>query len=144
MIKKDSGPRAPRPTAWAPRRLRASRGGTTRSRPSKSGVAGLLLVLLLSSCGRGTAEPSVETIDRETFVATYVDLRSVALSTTGLEVGSAERDSVLELNEVSEDDLLLFVEVHGRDAVLMQDLWNEVEVRIQMMLFPDSTDSANR
>ena len=103
--------------------------------------SGPLLLLFLVSCGRGTAEPSVETVDRETFVATYVDLRSVALGNAGLAISPAERDSVLRLHDVSEDDLLLFVEVHGRDAVLMQDLWNEVEARIQLVLHPDTLDS---
>ena len=125
------------PESLAPR-IRAG------SLPSALGLVGLLVVVLVTSCGRGTAEPSVETMDREAFIATYVDLRSAALTTTALSITPAERDSVLTLHEVSEADLLLFVEVHGRDAVLMQDLWNEVEARIQLVLDPDTVDAERR
>ncbi len=125
------------PVSGGPRRR-------ARSRLSELGVAGLLVVVLLASCGRGTAEPSVDTVDVETFIATYVALRTIALSTTSLAVTPAERDSVLRVHEVTEEDLLLFVEVHGRDPVLMQNLWNEVEARIQLVLNPDIGDSESR
>jgi hypothetical protein len=76
-------------------------------------------------------DASRETIDRETFVETYVQLREAALRTSGGQVTSGERDEVLERLGVSEEDLLRFVEVHGTDVAYMAGVWSEVETRLE-------------
>lgn len=101
----------------------------------------LALTLLLSAaCGDGGSGPSsgdgrspeeVETISRETFVSTYVDLRTTALRRGREAVTEEERREVLERHGVTEDDLLEFVEVHGEDVDFMRELWEEVDRRIR-------------
>ena len=63
-----------------------------------------------------------------------MDLRNVALRKKNRAVNDTERDSVLALHEVAEDDLRFLVEVHHTEAEFMRDLWNEVESRISQML----------
>ena len=43
---------------------------------------------------------------------------------------------VIEL--VSEEDLRLFLEVHGSDVTYMRDLWADIEARILSLLSPDA------
>jgi hypothetical protein len=88
----------------------------------------LLLPVLLLAAACGGAEP--ETIERESFIATYVDLRRAALQNPGAQIGPPQRDEVLARHGVSEEDLLSFVEVHGRDVDYMAGVWGEVEARL--------------
>jgi hypothetical protein len=71
-------------------------------------------------------------IDRETFIASYVDLRMTALGTEIGELDDALRAEVLERNGVSEEDLVAFVELHGEDVEFMQDIWDEIESRMDV------------
>jgi hypothetical protein len=80
-------------------------------------------------CG-GSGANADGPIDQETFIASYVDLRSTALRTETGELDDALRAEVLERNGVSEEDLLAFVELHGEDVSLMQDIWDEIESRM--------------
>lgn len=92
------------------------------------------LALLAAACGdNGSAppDPAAETIDRETFVATYVDLRLAALEDTTLSISPAERERVLRRHGVTRDDLFRFVEVHGDRVDFMRDVWDEVDERIR-------------
>jgi hypothetical protein len=88
----------------------------------------LLCAVLLACAGCGGAEP--QAIDRETFIATYVDLRRSALQNTDKQITPAQRDEVLSRHGVGEEDLLGFVEVHGRDVDYMAAVWGEVEARL--------------
>ncbi len=94
----------------------------------------LLLGVASGACGANTPNEVVDTIDRETFIEVYVDLRSVALRKTSRKVNAAERDSLLAMHEVTEEDLRLFLEVYHTEADFMRDLWNDVEARIALML----------
>jgi hypothetical protein len=69
-------------------------------------------------------------VDQETFIASYVDLRMTALGTETGELDDALRAEVLERNGVSEEELVAFVELHGEDVSLMQDIWDEIESRM--------------
>lgn len=102
-------------------------------------AAAAVLALAATACGDGgsgpsdgpSGEPEAETISRETFVATYVDLRLAALRRNRETITEEEREEVLERHGVDEDDLLRFVEVHGERADFMQELWEEVDERIR-------------
>ncbi|MBW3534721.1 MAG: hypothetical protein KY453_05810 [Gemmatimonadetes bacterium] len=89
------------------------------------------------ACGAGEP-PQAETIPRETFIATYVDLRKASLEGPGGPIDDGERQRVLEAHGVSEDDLLRFADVHGDDPRYMRELWDEIERRLQGPPPPDS------
>ena len=64
----------------------------------------LLLGVASGACGANTPNEVVDTIDRETFIEVYVDLRSVALRKTSRKVNAVERDSLLAMHEVTEEN----------------------------------------
>jgi hypothetical protein len=82
--------------------------------------------LLLSVACRGNAGA----IDRQVFVDTYVDLRTAALANPNGQIRPEQRDSVLARHDVTEEQLLRFAEVHGRDVEFMSAVWGEVENRL--------------
>lgn len=88
------------------------------------------VVVVLTSCGDGPAAASTS-IDRETFIATYVDLRLSALGTPTGEITEAERARVLEKHGTREADLLSYAEAHGSDPATMREIWDEVRLRLQ-------------
>ena len=100
------------------------------------------LPLLLTGCAGDGAGPEEETISRDTFIETYVALREVGLGAPNQIPSVNDRLDVLEEHGVSEQDLLQFVEVRGRNVDYMRDVWNEVETRIEALRTqPDSGDS---
>lgn len=107
-------------------------GGTARGRA----LLALLVAVaapLLAACGDDGAAPAArerETISREVFVETYVDLRLTALRSGREQVDPAAREEVLARQGVTEDDLLTFVEVHGERVHFMNGVWDEIEARI--------------
>lgn len=120
----------------------------TRLSVGWAGRAGRLLavgvLLLAAACGDGGSGPDPEearTIDRETFVATYVDLRLAALQDTTASITPAQRERVLSEHGVTRQQLLRFVEVHGRRVEFMRDVWDAVDERIRQTR--ESGDSAS-
>ncbi len=111
----------------------ASSPAPSHPRPLVTLIA-LLLGVASGACGANTPNEVVDTIDRETFIEVYVDLRSVALRKTSRKVNAVERDSVLTMHEVTEENLRLFLEVYHTEVEFMRDLWNDVEARISLML----------
>lgn len=92
---------------------------------------GLLVLLAASACDPGF--PSSEgdaPIDRETFVAVYVELRIEALRWDGGRLPEAERDRILREHGVTADDLRGFVQTHGRNVPYMTEVWTEVDERM--------------
>jgi hypothetical protein len=104
-----------------------------RSRPRIRSVASLLahvgVALTVAACGADTAE----TIDREAFIETYVDLRLAALDSDSLRLSAEDREEVLGRHGVTAADLETFAEVHATDLDFMRDVWTEVEVRLDLM-----------
>lgn len=86
----------------------------------------LLLSGVLVSCGGNTPE----TIPRAAFVEAYVALREAALLDPTGELDMPTRDALLQARDLTPDDLLEFVEVHGRDPVLMGRIWEEIDVEM--------------
>lgn len=91
-------------------------------------LCGFVLTAAVFACGGDTSEAG--TIDHETFVATYVELRASALRNDPREITDSARARILEEHGTTEDELLMFAEVHGRDVAYMRDLWDEVEGRL--------------
>jgi hypothetical protein len=102
-------------------------------------VAGV--VWAAAACAPGPAQAG-DTIDREIFIETYVDLRVAALGSETGALGDDARAEVLARHGVTAEDLLTFANVHGRDVELMRDVWNEVELRLDA-LRPEPPASAS-
>jgi len=78
----------------------------------------------------GDGSASGAPIDRDAFVAAYVDLRIAALEADSSVISEAGRAEVLARHGITADDLLEFAELHGRDVEFMREVWNEVELRL--------------
>ncbi|MDX1493464.1 MAG: hypothetical protein R3253_05370 [Longimicrobiales bacterium] len=70
------------------------------------------------------------TIERETFIQAYVELRVAALDTDSSRIADADRERILNDFGITGDDLLDFVRVHASDLDYMREVWNEVELRL--------------
>ena len=88
----------------------------------------------LGACAE-SAEPT-GVLDREAFIATWVELRTAALR-TGDPIPVAERARVLGERGVTEEEMLGFAEAHGDDPRYMAEVWTEIENRMR----PPPTDS---
>lgn len=111
---------------------------------SKSSLHRLTLGLLLTSlaCGGGQSNlPAGDLIEPEDFIATYVDLRAAALITEDGQVTEIGRSEVLDHHGVLEEDLISFAEAYGEDLTFMQEIWNEIELRLENT--SSSPDSMN-
>ena len=109
------------------------------SRPLRLvGALPFMLLVALTACGGDT--PTAEApIDRDTFVATYVDLRLSALgSQTGV-ISDSERSRVLQKHGVTEEDLLGFADAWGPDPEAMRGVWQDVERRLKAAAGEDTT-----
>ena len=91
-------------------------------------LCGFMITAAAVACGGDTSEAG--TIDHETFVATYVELRASALGNDPREITDSARARILGEHGTTEDELLTFADVHGRDVAYMRDLWDEVEERL--------------
>lgn len=95
-------------------------------------VLSLVLLLVAGACGIDEDAPprGRETISRETFIATFVELRRSALESETGQITDEERERILSEHEITEDDLVTFVDVHGGRIDFMRDIWTEVETRV--------------
>ena len=100
-----------------------------------------VLCLVALACGSSGSQAGDSALEREVFVATYVDLRVTALTGDG-ELTDAQRSEVLARHGVTEDDLTGFAEAHGPDLPYMRDVWNDIEARLDATRSrPDSASS---
>ena len=94
--------------------------------PRATLVFPIFALLFLSACSSGPSEDR-DTISRETFMAAYIELRVAGLQDPSGEIGLAERDRILGELGLTDEDLLRFVEVRGRDGSYMEGVWREVD-----------------
>ena len=87
------------------------------------------LCLPLPACSGPQDEGEQETITRAVFVDAYVDLRLKAVREEGARTPQ-ERERLLERHGIEPEDLLHFVEVHGRDVEFMSELWLEIDQKV--------------
>jgi hypothetical protein len=88
------------------------------------------LLGLVAACGGGEQAVSGDLVDRETFIATYVDLRNAALLSDDFQVAADQRAEILSRHGVDGEGLVRFAEAHGRDMEFMNAVWSEVEARL--------------
>jgi len=94
----------------------------------------MILSLPQGACGKNDHTEAEDIIDRDTFIKAYVDLRSVALRKTSLIINATERDSILSLNNVTEEDLRSFLDFYNSESEFMRDLWNDADAQISLMI----------
>jgi hypothetical protein len=104
----------PRPSAWAP----VIRAATPLA---------LLLTMLVAACGVSGTGPDQTTLDRDTFIAVYVELRVMALRQGAPGLTDQERQEVLDRHQVTEEQIMGFATVHGGDLSFMREVWDEIE-----------------
>ena len=90
----------------------------------------VLLILAPSACSESETSREERGIPRESFVRTYVGLRVAALRSPEAEITVERRDSVLRAHGVTQEELLEFVEIHGRDVDFMSSVWDSIEARL--------------
>ena len=94
-------------------------------------TAMLLFAVLPAACGGTGPDGEATTIAADQFVDTYVALRIAALSNPRGEITPEQRDSVLTASGVRSEQMLEFAEAYGRQAAMMQSVWDSVEIRFQ-------------
>jgi hypothetical protein len=97
------------------------------------GVPFLFLLTGLSLVA-GCGEPEEELegiITREQFVQAYAELRVSALREPDGDIVEEERDRILAELGLTPEDLLEFVETHGRDVQYMLEVWEEVDRNLE-------------
>lgn len=99
--------------------------------------AAALLPGVLASCGSDVPA----TIDRQTFVDVFVDLRVAALDAPNARLPQESRERILAGHGVTAEEMLTFAEVHARDPGFMRDVWDEIEERMNVQAL-ESTESA--
>jgi len=93
-----------------------------------------VLAIITGACGGDEETPVVEgVIDRETFIQVYVDLRNEAVRDPDLTLSDEARVAVLTRHGVDESDLMAFVDAYGRNLDYMNDVWTEVEQRVEAL-----------
>jgi hypothetical protein len=108
---------------------RAPRGARFRVR--RSWVV-LACLASLQACVAHGSDAEGDAIPKDTFVLAYVQLREAALNLAPERVDSA-RAAILAEHHLTQQDLLTFADVHGRDVNLMKDVWDEVEKRLDAL-----------
>ncbi|MEM7416351.1 MAG: hypothetical protein AAF389_12685 [Gemmatimonadota bacterium] len=84
------------------------------------------VILTTAGCGGSGGDA----IERDVFVATYIDLRTTALDTDSARLSDADRDAVLARHGVTDQDLLNFADVHADELEFMREVWNEIELQL--------------
>lgn len=107
--------------------------------PTRRTLVLVALVLALAGLGSGCEEAPVTRVDRETFVQAYVEIRAAALEMEDTQPTEGMRQEILSRYGVTAQDLVDFVEVHGEDVQYMRDLWDEIEVRLEVDSLPATT-----
>ena len=103
----------------------------------------MVAVTLCWSCGGGATDVLEDTAGREEFIRAYLDLRTAALASGTADFGDEARDSILAAHDVTGQDLLDFIDIHGEDVEFMHDLWAELEVRLIERLEQNTPDEEN-
>lgn len=91
------------------------------------GVRRFLLGGVLSVMFACSGEQAPETIPRDLFVGTYVELRMAALHSPDGRVSPEAKTEILEAKGVTEGDLLDYVDVHGTRVQFMVEVWAEID-----------------
>lgn len=101
------------------------------------------LLCLLFACGGEQAPEAGETISRDVFVGTYVELRTAALHSPDGRVGPEAKAEILGANGVTEADLIEYVDVHGARVQFMVEVWAEIDDTLRALRTEDDSAPAS-
>ncbi|MGD2123492.1 MAG: hypothetical protein PVJ76_17190 [Gemmatimonadota bacterium] len=88
------------------------------------GVIGLSTL----ACGGGPSlEGDEDTISRDKFIETYVELRKVGLQSRNARITLDQQREILDSLGTTEEELLAFVDRWGTDSQVMMDIWEDVD-----------------
>ncbi len=90
----------------------------------------LCAVPLLAGC-EDSGEEIEGVITREQFVQAFFELRVSALLSEDGKIVLEERARILAELGLTPEDLIEFVEAHGRDLPFMQEVWEEVDHNLE-------------
>jgi hypothetical protein len=85
-------------------------------------------ILSMWTCTEETVAP----VDRETFIQVYLELRVAALDSEDASIVQVDRERILEKYGITAEDMVAFADAHGSDVDYMRDLWNEIEIRLDV------------
>ncbi len=103
-------------------------------RPPRPKLLASAFLLALSAAGCSlddSRRDSDQVISRETFIEAYVQLRAASVRYPDDQIPLEARDSILQVLDLTPEDLLTFVEAHGNDPGFMYEVWEEVSVRFR-------------
>ena len=101
-------------------------------------AAGAFLCALAACAGERTPE-TPDTISRDAFVGTYVELRMAALRSPDGRVDPSHRDEILAAAGVTDADMLEFVDVNARRVQLMVEVWGEIDDTMRVLRTREAT-----
>ena len=88
----------------------------------------MVFSILAAACsGYGTDSQARGAISEDDFIQAYYRLRMEALRSPDMEIDLEARDSILEVMNLTAEDLLEFVELRGMDGQFMQGIWETVD-----------------
>jgi len=94
---------------------------------------------VVTTCRSGPSEAApVDSPERDTFVAAYVDLRTATIRSASGKLDESERREILARHGVTEESLLAFAREHGKDVSYMRGVWDEVEARLDSLRLSES------
>lgn len=98
------------------------------------------MVCLLWACGLGepAAQEGSAVLTPDQFIDVYTALRTAAGEVEDTLAFDSVRDEILRAHGVTEDDLIEFARVHGRDIKALAVLWDSIEARLSR---PDTGQS---
>ena len=101
------------------------------------------LVCILFACGGEAPAPEAgDTISREAFMDTYVELRQRALRSPDGRISPSARDEVLEAKGVTEADLMEFVDAYGERVPFMVEVWAEIDDSLRSLRTQETTPAS--
>lgn len=94
-----------------------------RSLPSSA----LLVAALVAAGCAGSETPAADTMDEDTFVAVFVELRRAAASAPTDQAFARDRDRILAEHGVTEPDLERFIDDHADDVQHLSEVWDRID-----------------
>ena len=96
-------------------------------RPRSLPPSTLLVAALVAAGCAGSETPTADTMDEDTFVAVFVELRRAAASAPTDQAFARDRDRILAEHGVTEPDLERFIDDHADDVQHLSEVWDRID-----------------
>jgi hypothetical protein len=98
----------------------------------------LTLALLAASCSDAAPAPT-DSVDEDTFVGAFVELRRAAATASTDEAFARERERILDERDVTEARLERFIDEHADDAAYLSEVWERIDRTLRGELDADGS-----